>query len=485
MDRNKKSYVVIAVILFVISGFILVSGIFSLPKSVYRNNPMDYVFFVMISILFWFSASYLFNRIADSVLWSKMFKIPVGKSSFQWIKDFIASLPYTISAAIVLLTVFWVEFSGLWLMLLVLLLLIQTLLRPRFLSFFPSEAFARVKPFNIGDWIRIKNAAGNVLLVGEVYDINRGSVFIKTEDNNLIFVSMEFLAATLIENYRAFGEHSRFKIDFSFDHTIPSERIKRILLAGAKQVIGERGMIKSHEPEVIITGINGGNVEYELHYWLRPWFENNPGSIKNEILETVLRNLRQSGICPAYPKQDVFNSEAIQKQTDLHSIEDIKKILKAIEILDPLNPEEIKTLARNLKSVHYKAEELVIIQGEEGSSMFILLEGLLSVHIKNSEGNNIKVATLKAGDFFGEVSLFTGEPRTATVTADTESLVLEITKDAVLPIIKNRVDLVDDFSRIISKRHDINVEKILASEAKGKTKTEIFIGKIKSFFNLK
>lgn len=485
MDRNKKSYVVIAAVVFIISGFLLLSGIFTLPKSVYRNNPMDYIFLVLISILFWYSASFLFNRIVDSVLWSKLFRIPVGKASFQWIKDFIASIPYTAATAIVLITVFWIEFSGLWMLLLILLLLLQTVMRPRFLSFFPSEAFARVKPFNQGDWIRIKNGAGDVLLVGEVYDINRGSVFIKTEDNNLIFVSMEFLAATLIENYRSFGEHCRFKIDFSFDHTIPAERIKRVLLAAAKQVIAEKGMIKSHEPEVMISGIEAGSVNYELYYWLRPWFENTPAQIKNDIFAAALKNLQRSAISPAYPKRDVFNTEAEPKQTDLHSIEDIKKILGQIEIFEPLNENEIEILAENLKVKPYKYGDAVITEGERGESMFVLVEGLLRVSVRNSEGNNITVASLHAGEFFGEISLFTGEVRTATVTAETDCLVLEITKDSIMPLIKNRVDLVNDFSGFISRRHDINVEKLLASEAKGKSKAEIFIGKIKSFFNLK
>jgi CRP-like cAMP-binding protein len=68
--------------------------------------------------------------------------------------------------------------------------------------------------------------------------------------------------------------------------------------------------------------------------------------------------------------------------------------------------------------------EEIVTEGREGSTFFVLLSGRVSVKAKERE-----VATLGAGQSFGEMSLLTGEPRSATVSALEDTVLLELGRD--------------------------------------------------------
>ena len=97
--------------------------------------------------------------------------------------------------------------------------------------------------------------------------------------------------------------------------------------------------------------------------------------------------------------------------------------------------------------------ETVIRAGDEGSSMFVVHNGRVQVQI-NDNGRPRPVATLNEGDFFGEMALFTGEPRTANVVALEETEVLEIGHSAMKRVFDTNPDLVESLSFIISERRE-------------------------------
>ena len=75
------------------------------------------------------------------------------------------------------------------------------------------------------------------------------------------------------------------------------------------------------------------------------------------------------------------------------------------------------------RPVLYAAGEAIVRQGQAGGSLFVVMRGEAAVTLAGTDG---EVARLRAGDVFGEMSLLTGEPRTATVTGDTDCDLLEI-----------------------------------------------------------
>lgn len=485
MTHTKISHIVFSLIVFALSGMMLLLGFFDLGQSILIKNPVDYSFFIIVNIAFWYTAAFLFNQLINSFILDKFIKTPIGLTSRLWVRDFISAIPYTISTGIIISTSFFIEIKGIWILILLLFLFIFTLARSKIISGFSSQMFSRVKPFNEGDWVSIKNKSGKLLVTGEVYSINRNSVLIKNENNNLIFLSSESLSEMIIENFWSFVNHSRFDVEFCVDNSIPVDRVKRILQAGTKQAIEEKGLLKVPEPQVKVKTINEYGIIYEVSYWIKPWIDISPSEAKDKIISIILSHLDKSGISLAIPKHDIYMTEMPQRFTDLSKQKDRIQIISKVDLLNVLNQSEMEIIAEGLIAATYKRGEAIVREGESGDSMFILVEGLLNVYILNNNGDEILVAKIKPGEFFGEMSLLTGDKRSAAVVAHSDSLVFTLNKEMIAPIIQNRPLLVEEFGKIITQRHKINLEKLLESGKKEVSILELIVGKIKSFFNLK
>ena len=125
----------------------------------------------------------------------------------------------------------------------------------------------------------------------------------------------------------------------------------------------------------------------------------------------------------------------------------------------------------NRASIDFGRGERVIREGAEGDSMFVMLRGAAKVSISRN-GTSIPVATLSAGDCFGEMSLLTGERRTATVRAETDCHVMEISKPVMAEVLRDSPDCLERLSELLARRKMENegILKEAASQAQNESK---------------
>jgi CRP-like cAMP-binding protein len=119
---------------------------------------------------------------------------------------------------------------------------------------------------------------------------------------------------------------------------------------------------------------------------------------------------------------------------------------------DVLNEEQVEGLARSCPATRVAGDTVIIRQGESTASMFVILEGAARVSVTGSDGAAHNVAVLASGDVVGEMSLMTGAPRTATVTAVTPLRVLEITKAAIEALVASSPGLIERFGHVLAER---------------------------------
>jgi len=132
---------------------------------------------------------------------------------------------------------------------------------------------------------------------------------------------------------------------------------------------------------------------------------------------------------------------------------DVRGILNSTAFFNVvLDAEQLDQLAAGVKAVTFAKRDVLVRERELGQSMFVLVEGKVDVSKHTPQGTK-SVATLGPGDVVGEMSLFTGERRSATVTALGRVTALEIGKDALQPILAVAPRLADRFAALVEQRH--------------------------------
>ncbi len=116
-------------------------------------------------------------------------------------------------------------------------------------------------------------------------------------------------------------------------------------------------------------------------------------------------------------------------QEKVPSTEDKERSSSALFSAFPKEALEDLLASTSLRS--YQEGDIIVTEGEEGHSLFLLVSGEVKVFTRGERGEHLQLAELGEGDFFGEVSLLTGKPRTATITAKSVVNAIELTKDAV------------------------------------------------------
>ncbi|MDH3816911.1 MAG: cyclic nucleotide-binding domain-containing protein, partial [Acidobacteriota bacterium] len=102
------------------------------------------------------------------------------------------------------------------------------------------------------------------------------------------------------------------------------------------------------------------------------------------------------------------------------------KELQASELFSSFEPEALVEIITSTELRSYNEGDIIVTEGEAGSSLFLVVGGSVKVFTRTEDGGNMPLAELGPGDFFGEVSLLTGRPRTATITASTEVTAIEL-----------------------------------------------------------
>lgn len=133
-------------------------------------------------------------------------------------------------------------------------------------------------------------------------------------------------------------------------------------------------------------------------------------------------------------------------------LDDAQALLAAISIFGMLAPDELRALARSARPLPLGPTERFVIQGTEGTSLFVVADGEVEVVIRPEDAHDLRAAVMGRGAVVGEMSLLTGEPRTATVRAVDGALVYEIGRDQYEPLLLAHRDWVDELAAVMETR---------------------------------
>jgi CRP-like cAMP-binding protein len=129
------------------------------------------------------------------------------------------------------------------------------------------------------------------------------------------------------------------------------------------------------------------------------------------------------------------------------------RLIKNIPLFRDLDSTLINTFTSQMVQSKFKLNDQIITQGEIGDQFYIILNGECRVHVDRDDKKDHQVAQLSTGEYFGEIALLKDIPRTASVSANSESVtVLTLKKQNFLEAIESHKTLISDFNTASNRR---------------------------------
>lgn len=155
---------------------------------------------------------------------------------------------------------------------------------------------------------------------------------------------------------------------------------------------------------------------------------------------------------------------------------DAARMLSNTPLFDDLSPEDVGALAEHLKHWHFEPGKVICRKGEPGDSMYLIVEGVVSIYLPGEGGDRLPLREVTVGNYFGELSLFDEKPRSATAEARTACEVLELERGVLNDHIKSRphiaiallselADRLRETNALLSQRAAKDVNKELDEKA--------------------
>lgn len=411
----------------------------------------------VVQVGIWLASALLIIRLLNVFFWELVIERAMGGPIPRLVKDVVAAVILLIAISGVMGFVFGLDITGIWATSGAVGLVIGFALRSMILDIATGVAVGIDRPYKLGDWIQMHMRQRELFIVGRVEEINWRTTRLKTTDNNLVIIPNSVMGQTVVTNFMAPDPTSRLEIYLVLNLSVPTERALRVLRAAAQAVCtgdgrGDGLPMDAPKPKVRITQVNTVGVEYRIRYWVIP-ADCSPNKSRHIVVSSVLEHLRQAGLSLAYPKRDVYTTPMPARALDGSSPADLMALFGRIELFEHLDDDELGLLVEHVIPHRYLSGERLIRRGAEGDSMFVLVEGLVYVFADvNGDDSEVKVAQIVPGQFFGEMSLLTGERRSATITAASDAVAYEITKDAMKQILGRRPELAETISTIVAER---------------------------------
>jgi len=128
-------------------------------------------------------------------------------------------------------------------------------------------------------------------------------------------------------------------------------------------------------------------------------------------------------------------------------------LLKGVELFSELSEEQIGMLANLVVSQKFNRDETVVLEGDDSvQALYLIASGSVQVYMTGVDGRETILSFLERGDFFGEMSLIDGEPRSASVRTVTDAQMLIIHRESFLQLIRQSPEIAMGLLSELSKR---------------------------------
>ena len=428
----------------------------------------------VLRLVFFAILAYLLVRALNAVIFSLIFRFRRGFEAPSLVRNIFSIIAFTALFFLIFTFLFpKADLGALFTTSAIFGVILGLALQDTLGNFFAGISLQADRPFQVGDVITV----GAQRHTGVVQEITWRAIKIRTFQNHVVLISNSTAAKEPIEVCPRENLNARLV----FFNTLYSDSPAKTIHVVREAVREADNVSQKITPIVRIRNLGDNGVEYEVKYWLDDYAKYNDTDAL--VRQRIWYAFRRARLNFAYPTRTLLVERSPKPGMRAGEEGAIVERLSAVDIFAPLSSEETATLAQAASSHVFAPGETVIRAGDPGSSMFVVHNGRVSVQVSEN-GRARTVATLSDGAFFGEMALFTGEPRTASIVAIEETEVLEIGHAAMKRVFDNNPDLVESLSHIIAERRQALAATEQLSGSEG-DESEGIISSIKRFFGMK
>ncbi len=301
---------------------------------------------------------------------------------------------------------------------------------------------------HVGDWVKVGDVNGRVV------EIRWRFTAIETRNWETVYVPNSKLVK---DNVTVFGKRQGqprqvrrwvyFTVDFRH---VPTDVIATVVDALHSAPL--LNVAADPKPNCVLMDLGESTAKYAVRYWLTDAAVDDPtdGLVRTRIYFA----LKRKGIPLALPAHALFITEDNNKRRERKQLEEHRRrveALKSVDVFAPLDDKERDEIADALVYAPFTRGEVITRQGAEAHWLYLLVKGDVSVRVI-VDGVEREVATMSEHGVFGEMSLLTGEPRSASVLAATDVECWRLDREVFRQVIQQRPDIAAPIATLLAER---------------------------------
>ena len=294
------------------------------------------------------------------------------------------------------------------------------------------------KPFSLGDWIRVGNYEG------KVDKIDWRATSLLTFSGDYVVIPNSIMSKGDLLNFSSPTIDHSTGVSVSVHYKHPPNYVINTLI---KIALNDNNVLKDPEPTVFVTDFSDFSINYSLFFWINDYSIHR--RIESNIRKQIWYNFKRDDITIPYPIRDIYSQPVINKANILQQN---KELLRSIDFFRPFSQNDIDILVHRIKEEIYPANDMLFSKGDSGDKFFVIRSGSVEIYIENDKKEKIFKNILSNGNFFGEISLLTGESRSASARTLTDCEMITLNKQDLKDIIKNNQQLEKCISKAIVER---------------------------------
>ena len=322
----------------------------------------------------------------------------------------------------------------------------------------------------LGTWIKIND------LEGRIEQFGWRSIKVRTIDQQLIVIPNQGASKADMMIYGSAPQPFAIKIRVGVSYGNRPDEVIAVILHLLDSM---DSVLKDPAATVFVSDFADFSVTYEIKFWIDDLGQKNP--VSSEVRRKIWYAFRRCHIQIPFPVRDVYIK---REAPDRIPGEEIPSALKGNDVLQTLDEPQFQNLLKKMECQRFGKGEVIIREGDSASDFYHILKGEVQVLKENRP-----LALLHDGDFFGEISLVTGEKTTATIVTTTESEIIRISSPIFRETVSMNTKMARKLSEVITRRQaelKIFHEKIVESDSGIlKEKTDNLFRRIVKYFGVK